>query len=145
MTEDRIRWCRHHTKPSPMCDGCEIGVDVEVLVGKFGMFGRFFLLPCHDKTHPEVEKPACPVGGPEWFTLEEIKQRDAEIERDTQRFLARLLDTQPLLAEIKSGTAAKGSCACPVCGSGSVSWSMGLINRHVRMMCSTDDCINFME
>jgi len=145
QARDRVKWCRHHVKDEPMVDKCAIGVDVESLCGKFGNFGRFYRLPCHDAPHSEITRCVCPVGGPEWFTEEEIAQQDAEIAADMDAVERRINAVSPLCRRIKSGIALSGSDPCPACGEGEVHWSKSSWNGHVAMRCSTADCINFME
>lgn len=54
----------------------------------------------------------------------------------------------PLTMKIKKenkGKDAHGVDDCPACGGGTVRWAIAAYNGHIRMQCSTEDCVNFME
>ena len=142
---DRIVWCKHHEQPEPMVHRCKAGVDIDSLVSP-GTLGRHYILPCNSDDHPEGA-PQCKrldCAWAEWPTPEEIAAEDAETERFAQECVERLQKTLPMIGRIKKGTALQGREDCPVCD-GTVEWAVASGNKHIRMRCSTEDCINFME
>ena len=49
-----------------------------------------------------------------------------------------------VLGEIpKEGTS--GEMPCPVCGTGTVKWVRVAYNKHIRLGCSTPDCIIMIQ
>jgi hypothetical protein len=49
-----------------------------------------------------------------------------------------------VLKEIpKTGTS--GEFPCPVCKTGTIKWARVAYNKHLRMGCSTPDCIMMMQ
>lgn len=138
----KIRWCRHHQKPEPMVDTCALGIDLPP-IGERG-FGGFYKLPCHDAVDAGIKKATCDKCS--LFTDAEVAEQEAEAERDLDQFILRMTTLNPLIESIKAmrlGLA--GRRPCPVCGQGSLSWSVAPTNKHVAMRCSTDDCVAFME
>lgn len=136
------RWCKHHEPgDKPLEHKCTAGVDIAQLVPP-GQFGGAYMLPCHDNHHDTIQKAKCPKRL--LPSDEEQAEIDAERERFAEECKRRLLLTLPLVAEVKD-RGGVGESPCPVCESGTVAWSVADYNRHVRMRCSTDDCVNFME
>lgn len=143
MSDKEIRRCRHARHPEPMVDTCAVGVDVEKLVGKFGNFGRWYRLPCHDQESADI--PKCVCDRRSFFTDEEMADQLREREEWTAKAMQRFLAIGPLVEAIKKGSTTTGVDPCPVCMTGELHWSMSTYNRHVHMRCTTEDCIAFME
>jgi hypothetical protein len=38
-----------------------------------------------------------------------------------------------------------GAFPCPVCKTGTIKWIRASYNRHIRMACSTPDCVMMMQ
>lgn len=148
LSGDRINWCRHHQKPRPMVDTCACGIDIEALCGEFGEMGRFYRLPCHDASKPDIKKSRCDQA--DFFTKAEVAAQDAEQEEWIKEAERRMLVTVPFVSDLKRRTKAakqnlSGSTACPVCETGTVQFRCDIYNLHVAMRCSTIDCICWME
>lgn len=153
MTSHRTNWCRHHKRVyiPHLGHECALGIDIEKLTtDQCGVanFGRHYMLPCHNSTAPDTKKAVCDKCS--LFTEAEIAAEDAEREEWTKKAVARLESTLPLLETIKKLTREskgdrRGSNPCPACENGTVTWACAYFNGHVRMRCSTEDCINFME
>lgn len=144
MTAPRnLVWCRHHTKPAPLKDGCTLGLDPRAGDDSKEP-GGFYRLPCHTDDHLP-NKRTCPKR--DLFTPQELAAQDLEGEAFMKVAVERLNATIPLVAKIKGthrGKSATGTDPCPVCGK-TVRWSHAAYNNHIAMQCETKDCINFME
>lgn len=143
----RPRWCRHHTKPKPLTDGCAIGLDPrgDDVYGK-GPPGGWFRLPCHDQWQDDCgEKRSCSSYDP--FTDEEIAQQDDERHAAAMEAVKMINAVTPLAAKIKRehrGKSARGVASCPICAA-KLRWTHAATNGHISMRCTTEDCIAFME
>jgi hypothetical protein len=47
--------------------------------------------------------------------------------------------------DIKNKTSQSGELPCPVCKTGTIRWVRVAYNRHIRLGCSTPDCIMMMQ
>lgn len=143
-----MRWCRHHRSPSPMEHTCLLGHNPEAGEqdrGKGRPPGGHYRLPCHDATANNCGiKRRCHDYSP--LTDDEIQELDRQIDEDIEQAVRRMNAVAPLVARIKREhrDSASGSEACPACGQ-NLMWSISGYNHHVRMRCSGDDCINFIE
>lgn len=139
MSETKQRWCRHYSSYG-IERSCALGHDIDEITGG-DAFGRGLRIPCCDGPRMQ-DQSTCPDRDLE--TWEEVAEQEAESARFVADFERRLRVTAPLIERIKQ-TGGSGSEPCPACDGGTVRWSVDELNRHVRMCCSTDGCLNFME
>jgi hypothetical protein len=136
--------CRHYNGTVGGTNACcEAGVNYRALVGgpDLGWLAR---LPCVPRSRTDAgDVVHCALFAPK--TREEIAAERAEMRAALDR-MGRL---DPLFGKIKAdhhGRDASGTMDCPECGAaGALRWSHAAYNGHVRLHCSTPDCLSIME
>ena len=139
---DRYRLeCRHFNGTVNI--RCKAGVCYLHLAGDGP--GYSHRLPCcpglkHDPSYGD--RVPCesysPLTDQEWEAKEQ--ERRARYERYAK--------AEPFFEAIRKankGRSASGSDPCPVCGTGTLRWSIAGCNGHIHARCSTAGCLAFMQ
>lgn len=90
---------------------------------------------CEDQAH-------CPDRDLE--SWKEVDARNAESEAIADEFIRRLQMLAPFVERIKAA-GGSGEDPCIACKTGTLRWSVAPSNRHTRVVCTTDDCLNWIE
>ena len=125
------------------CTTCDAGVNYRELVGG-NEWGWAVRLPCLASFRKRTTTQTVTCDKYQEPTDEEIAKEKAAFEASCER----MIKVGPLVRRIKQenkGKSATGSDACPACNSGKIRWSIAGSNGHVHMVCSTKNCIAFME
>lgn len=138
--------CKHYTGQHGGGPCCRAGVNYVNLAAS-QEDGWALRLPCNaymieTARKKGVTQATCPKR--ETPTEAEL---DAE-EADIAAAIARHEKAQGALNEIRrahKGRSARGTIPCPACGTGTIDWSIAGYNGHMRVRCSTPDCLNWVE
>lgn len=133
MSHKRKDWCKHYNgMHGNTC--CKAGVLYSLFKGK-----KPETVPCWE----EQEVSSCDKA--EYRTIEEI-------EAEEKWMMERLANTgkarQAIVAHLgpwKRGAGGSGKIPCPVCATGTLSFSRAGINGHIHASCSTETCVSWME
>lgn len=126
---------------------------------------RYFTGVLHDKCEAGIayknvgfvgRKLCCLAGQPSPCghysepTAEEISEYDADEVRFIKESIAQMVILEPTLAKIRKkykGQNMVGRMNCPVCGSKdkSLTISHAAYNGHLSVLCTTENCVRFME
>lgn len=125
---------------------CAQGIRLRELVGG-DLVGWVTRLPClalhrqQQQLRPVNQTVSCEQFTPE--TAEDLAQQEAQM----QAMMHRMVQSEPLVQEIKQankGRSTAGESVCPVC-QGKLHWTHARYNGHVSLHCETDGCLNFVE
>jgi hypothetical protein len=131
--------CRNYHGAGIGCEKkCDEGIVLRLLVGgdDSGWISR---LPCRKENFTTVvcEKYTDP-------TDEEV----AEFEAMIKLRMEMMMTVEPKVGEIKKAHKdkdASGKFDCPICKDGVIEWHLCGFNNHMRLFCSTKNCISFVE
>ena len=135
----RATFCNHYRAMSDH-ETCKAGVSYASLQGI-----PFDKRPCFRKDRHEAVRTGCDLVQ---FPTE--KEIDESEEWMNQRFenmsKARTAIVESLGGPWKKGmSGAVGKIKCPVCETGTLSFSRAGYNGHIHAGCSTDSCVRWME
>jgi hypothetical protein len=131
--------CRHFNGIQHDC--CNAGINYEELIehGKYR-------IPCLKMAVGLKRDPAI-CGSFEAMTREEAEaDADSSLDRQNKTMLA--VSCAHEAAKKKgfgAGRGGVGSITCPVCQTGTISYSVASVNGHMWGKCSTKGCVSWME
>ena len=123
-------------------DMCKANVDMRKLSGvEPGMLTRIPCLSMHSDRHC-IE---CASYSP--HTSDDVAMHEAESKKMLAKFMLELSVLNPLIKRIKSDhkDGGAGSEPCPICNEGEIRYSVSCVNHHIRMSCTSENCVNFIE
>jgi hypothetical protein len=121
---------------------CEAGVVLRSLVGGTD-FGWVTRLPCRVEHRGKNQCVTCDKLTP--VSAEEVAAHDREVEVFVERATREMELCYQLVDRLKKECRGQtGHDVCPVCG-GTLRWAVAAYNGHVRLVCSTEDCVNVWE
>lgn len=138
-TEERSQKCVHFT--GIQHERCGAGVDYKAVRDSDKSPYRWPCLTLHgEAADTTCDKRLLP-------TAAEVKAEEEKIERilkaDILAFAA--VDNDCKAHGLGKGHGGQGSVACPVCKSGTITYSVAEVNGHRHARCTTAGCVRFME
>lgn len=119
---------------------CLAGVDPIYSFCGGDRFGWVKKVPCLRTNETDASCPAA-----EYPTVEEERQREADLERRMDEFIAVLTVVRPAIEARHEATGEwAGSLDCPKC-SKPLHWRKAQSNGHIHARCETEDCVSWME
>jgi hypothetical protein len=127
--------CKHYSGDVCLGGRCAAGVEVRKHVGGSDL-DWLIRTPCF--VEHAVKAFTC-----EHFALPTAEELEAE-RQESQRSIERIGKARAAIIGSGAKPRSAGSLECPVCGAGTLQWSMAS-NGHVHARCSTAGCVIWME
>lgn len=102
---------------------------------------RGFAKPCFNRT-PEQACASCHFPTPEEVAAE-VAAHEASYKRMELALTA--VDTDRKAKGLRKGHGGGSSLPCPVCGTGTLGYSVAGCNGHIHGCCSTEGCVRWMQ
>lgn len=119
---------------------CKAGVDPIYSFADNELTGWVRKVPC---LRTNETSAVCPAA--EYPTMEEEKQRQAELKAYMDKFVKNLTVVRPLIEAQHEETGKwSGVVQCPECGK-HLRWAKAQCNGHVHAACETEGCVSWME
>jgi hypothetical protein len=128
-----MRKCRHFTGTQHKV--CKAGVNYDDVIP----------IPCIGRIGSEVEPALCEKKS--CWTREEAIDIEKERAERTKRFMLGFgaAHDDAKAKGYKKGHGGNDSLPCPVCGTGTLHYSVASYNGHLWGKCSTVDCVSWMQ